>query len=383
MSAPTKFTGLILASGVKQSDPTRAVIEALSPFSVKVLSSELMYVRDRFIFSLLIELSPDHQEAIASDLEEITKAGEIDVAYEFAPFAIPPSQGEKSQQNLRVVARALTPALLLEVSSLLKGRADLDSLRIYSDGDLQVADIGYELLASELEFVSGQIKAALKGLRLAGAITDRSVHTIGHESVILDMDSTFINEEVIDLLAELAGVGVEVAAITENAMQGNLDFATSLKARVELLKGKPSSLLDEARSRISLTAGASELVAKIHSHQGRVGIVSGGFHDVIDQFLEPLGLDLVKANRFEIVDGLFTGKVLGEIVDSAVKAETLRNFSQGSSRAIAIGDGANDIAMINSSDMGIAFCAKPALAAEADLVINERDLRYVELLLGY
>jgi phosphoserine phosphatase len=135
--------------------------------------------------------------------------------------------------------------------------------------------------------------------------------------------------------------------------------------------------------KITLTPGAKELVTAVKAAGGRVGIVSGGFHDVIDQFLAPLDLDLIRANRFEIVDGKFTGKLSGPIVDRAAKAKTLTEFGSGSQRTVAIGDGANDIAMLDVADIGIAFCARPALAKVADIRIYVRDLQAVLPLIGY
>ena len=381
MSEATKFTGLILASGVIDGDPTLTLLEALAPFRLTILDSSLITIRDRFIFSLLIELIPDHTEAVAADLDAITAAGKVDIAYDFSPFAHRPSQ--PSTALCTFVGAKLSPSLVLAINSAIAGRGCIRHFSIqardgFSFGTIQ-ADLSPEAI--------GSLREELKALSTKESVAiyiEPSTHSrSGNDAILLDMDSTFINEEVIDLIADIAGVGVEVASITERAMQGELNFEESLRARVRLLKGQPISIFDLARARLNLTPGAIELVATLHQRRSRVGIVSGGFHDVIDEFLAPLNLDLIHANRFEIEDGTLTGEVLGDIVGPVNKSEVLGTFSQSSSRSIAIGDGANDILMIEAADIGIAFCAKPKLIEVADISLTHRDLRSILPLIGY
>ena len=197
--------------------------------------------------------------------------------------------------------------------------------------------------------------------------------------VVLDVDSTLIGEEVVDLLASAAGVGDEVAAITAAAMRGELDFASSLTRRVGLLAGLPAAVLPDLRARITVTEGARELIGAVHAAGGAIAAVSGGFRQVLDPLAAELGLDRWHANDLEIADGVLTGRVLGGIVDSAAKRDRLVAWSDelGADRTIAIGDGANDLLMMAAASLSIAFDAKPAVRAAADIALPGRSLRPV------
>jgi phosphoserine phosphatase len=382
MTAPTKFTGLLLASGVNQADPLAAVLEVLAPFSLTVLSADNVVVRDRFIYTLLVELSPDHVAPLSADLDQISAAGVIDIAYDFTAFALPPS-ADLEPYHSTTVAASLSPAQILELHKVIASGAQVTAQKVVMDGSFTVLHLDFLVGASGANALCEEIRAMSRSLGLATAVNSKREARIGGEAILFDMDSTFINQEVIDEVAALAGVGEEVSAITDRAMKGELDFKASLIERVRLLKGQPADLLQRVQEKITLTSGAREFVAAAHAHGARVGIVSGGFHDVIDEILAPLGLDLIVANRFEIVDGILTGEVLGEIVDREVKARTLASFGDGASRRVAVGDGANDTAMIQGADLGVAFCAKPALQEVAGVVLNHRDLRALLPLLSY
>ena len=199
--------------------------------------------------------------------------------------------------------------------------------------------------------------------------------------VVFDADSTLLRNEVIELIADEAGRGPEVAAATEAAMRGEVDFATSLRSRVQALRGVPLDAFERVRTRVEPTPGASELIAAIHARGGRAAVVSGGFHEVLDAVAPPLGVDVWRANRLASADGALTGLVDGEIVDAAAKAASLREWASSygvpTRRTIAIGDGANDLQMMAASGLGLAFNAKPAVRAQADLVIGAVDLREV------
>lgn len=199
--------------------------------------------------------------------------------------------------------------------------------------------------------------------------------------VVLDADSTLIRNEVIELLADEAGRRAEVAAATTAAMRGDVDFATSLRSRVRALAGVSTAAFARVLARIEPTPGVRELVAAVHERGGVVGVVSGGFHEILDTVAPALGVDEWRANRLCVDDGALTGHVDGAIVDAVTKADTLRGWAARhgvpDTGTVAVGDGANDLRMMAAAALGVAFNAKPAVRAQADLVIGPVDLAQV------
>lgn len=207
-----------------------------------------------------------------------------------------------------------------------------------------------------------------------------------HILVVLDVDSTLIENEVIELLAGAAGSLEKVARITSRAMNGELDFENSLRERVATLAGLPESVFADVASHIQITRGAEAMIEGVHRAGGRVGVVSGGFHELVDGLADALGLDYRCANRLEVVDGHLTGRLSGPIIDSAAKATTLRQWAADAGvpmlQTIAVGDGANDIPMMAAAGLSIGFDAKAPVRDEADLVMDERDLSQILALAG-
>jgi phosphoserine phosphatase len=204
--------------------------------------------------------------------------------------------------------------------------------------------------------------------------------------VQLDVDSTFIQQEAIELLAAKAGVLEEVSRITAAAMRGELDFAQSLVARVALLQGLSEDSFVQVQQEITVTDGAAELVTLLHKKGHFVSLVSGGFTNILQPMVDAMKIDFYRANTLEVVDGKLTGKVLGAIIDRAAKADALREFATACgvdlSNTVAIGDGANDLDMMDIAGISIAFNAKPIVEAAADYAITEPSLRSVASLIN-
>jgi phosphoserine phosphatase len=204
--------------------------------------------------------------------------------------------------------------------------------------------------------------------------------------VVFDVDSTLIEDEVIELLADVAGKRAEVAEVTERAMRGELDFAESLRERVKALAGLPESVFADVFKRVTPTTGVVELIDAVHAAGGLVGAVSGGFTQVLTPLAAQLKLDFARANDLEVVDGKLTGKVTGCIVDRAVKAESLIEWAKASgvenANTVAVGDGANDLDMLATAGLGVAFNAKPIVREKAQIVIEKQDLRELIPVLG-
>jgi len=218
------------------------------------------------------------------------------------------------------------------------------------------------------------------------ALVPAALRQAPRKLLVMDVDSTLIRQEVIELLAAYAGKREEVAAVTEAAMRGELDFAQSLHARVAVLAGLPADVVDSVRAEVTLSDGAAALVAAFKAAGHPVAVVSGGFSQILGPLAEGLGLDYWAANDLEIVDGALTGKVLGGVVDRAAKENYLRQWAEVEGipmeHTIAVGDGANDLDMLGAAGIGVAFNAKPAVRAAADTAVTMPYLDAVRHIAG-
>jgi phosphoserine phosphatase len=245
--------------------------------------------------------------------------------------------------------------------------------------ELLVSHVGVDAIKKPLAVIANTTEVDI-GVQAGG------LHRRAKKLIVLDVDSTLIQQEVIELLANHAGVGKQVKEITDRAMNGELDFAQALTERVKLLADLPASIIDDVREEITLTPGARTLIRTLKKLHHKVGIVSGGFAEVITPIAEELGIDFIAANHLEVLNGKLTGRTTGQIIDRAGKANALRQFAQLAdvdlADTVAIGDGANDLDMIALAGLGIAFNAKPVVRASADTSVTTPYLDSVLYLLG-
>ena len=379
------FTGLILVSGEDRPGITEKLMSLLSEFSVLVLDIEQLVIRGRLIFTVLISLDESHASAIAADLELLEKEIGFDIAIDFAEE----QDSAENPANLHVViiSDSLKPASIAVVAAeLSKIQANISAIRRTSSEPLTAIELDISCPDKSIKEVQKLLAVVAISHKIDLAVEQGNGLRSAKRLVMLDMDSTLIVQEVIDLLAAKAGVAEEVSAITQKAMAGEMDFAQSLQARVSLLAGLNESMLSEVRGEITLTQGAEKLIQTLHSKGHKVGVVSGGFIDVIEPILKELKIDFYRANKLQILNGKLTGKLEGEIIDRAAKLKALVEFAKNEgvqmSQTVAIGDGANDLDMIESAGLGVAFNAKPKVAAAAATTISGSDLSAVLLLMG-
>ncbi|MGX5654640.1 phosphoserine phosphatase SerB [Geodermatophilus nigrescens] len=288
--------------------------------------------------------------------------------------------------HVTLLGRPVPPSAVAGAATAIAGvGGNIDAIRRLSD---------HPVTALELT-VSGAEATALRTALAAVATAtgaDLAVEPVGlarrsKRLIVLDVDSTLVRGEVIDELAARAGRAAEVARITAAAMNGELDFAESLRARVATLAGLPVEVLDEVREHLELTPGARTLIRTLQRHGFRCGIVSGGFTQITDPLAASLGLDFAAANTLEVADGRLTGGLVGEIVDRAGKARALARFAGEHGipleQTVAVGDGANDLDMLNAAGLGIAFNAKPMVREQAHTALNQPYLDAVLQVLGF
>jgi len=380
-----QYTGLILLSGVDKPGITASLFEVLSAFAITILDIEQVVIKDRLILTALIALNPAHEEAITADLESCATTLEVDIATLFSYEAKSATSTKAGLVHVVILSTKMNPKAISELSTgMRESGANIE--RITRLASTPVTAIEFVLSGANQEELSQILSpiAASNGVDIA--VQPGGLQRHARKLVQLDVDSTLIQQEVIELLAAKAGVGSEVISITEQAMRGEIDFEQSLRARVALLKGLPVSAISEVQEQILLTPGAKTLVSTLHTLGHTVAVVSGGFIDVIAPLLMKLDIKFFKANTLGIENGLLTGEVIGPIIDRAAKAAALKEFAAAQSismdQTIAIGDGANDLDMIAAAGLGIAFNAKPAVKAAADSSLSQPYLDSVLYLLG-
>ncbi len=379
------YTGLILVSGEDRPGITEALFSTLAPFSLTIMDIEQVVIRSRLILTILISLDRAHASAIESDLNEKAESLDLDIAIAFSEQKSESIAAKTGLTHVVILSQELKPSALAAISSAIAGvKANIE--RIQRTASYPVTAI--ECVVSGV--ATSTLKSALTPLASQHAV-DIAVSPGGlmrwaKKLVLMDVDSTLISQEVIELLGAKAGVQAQVKEITDRAMAGEIDFEASLRERVALLKGLPESVIGEVRNEISLTPGAKTLVSTLQKLGHTVAVVSGGFINVIEPLLESLHIEHFRANTLEIKDRVLTGQLQGPIIDRAAKATALRDFAKIEhvelEQTVAIGDGANDLDMIELAGLGIAFNAKPAVRAAADSALSAPYLDSVLYLLG-
>ena len=382
---PPAFTGLILVSGEDRPGITQSLMKVLSQFSVNVIDVEQLIIRDRLLLTVLITLDESHAEAVAADLSILQEEIGLDIAIDFVHHE---QNNENSELlNVVIIGESIKPIGLAAVADeIARLGGNIIAIRRTATTPVLAIELNIEIPNKSIKEVQRSLAKVAITNRIDLAVEPSSRAREAKRLVLLDMDSTLIQQEVIDLLAKHAGKLDQVSQITERAMAGDLDFSQALSARVSLLAGLDQSVIELVRKEITLTNGAKELIETLHKQGHKVGVVSGGFLDVIEPILKDLKIDFYRANKLEIMNGKVTGKTEGAIIDRVAKFNSLQEFAKIEgvelSQTVAIGDGANDLDMIEAAGLGIAFNAKPKVAAAAATTISTSDLSTVLLLMG-
>ena len=382
MPEPATPTLLVTVSGHDRPGLTSTLFDAIADVGAEVLDLEQVVVRGHLTLALLLAAGPRDSRLRKVVVSVGTSLG-MKVAVQSGTGDNAPRRGGRAAVVV-LGAPLLASAVAAVAARIAAHGANIDRIRRLSrypvttvEFDISGADIA--TLRTELS-----LEASVRGVDIA--VAPAGLARRGRRLVVMDVDSTLIQDEVIDLLAGRAGKEAEVAQVTAAAMRGDLDFAASLRARVAALAGLPVSVLDEVRADIQLTPGARTLVRTLKRLGFSVALVSGGFIEIVGPLAAELEIDHAHANRLEVCDGLLTGALVGPIVDRPGKAEALRRFAAAEhlpmSRTVAIGDGANDLDMLAAAGLGIAFNAKPIVRQQADTAVNVPYLDAVLYLLG-
>jgi phosphoserine phosphatase len=399
---PERLTARAVLTVTGQDRPgvTARLFSALAEVSggagVEVLDVEQVVVHGHLVLGVVVSAAPaegaepeDEKELLAR-LERLAADVAADTGMQVQVESASESQPEPlpagRPHHVIVLGNPVPPGAVAGAAQAIAGiGGNIDAIRRLSD---------YPVTSFELTVVGAESTALRTALGAVSAATgaDIAVEQAGlarrsKRLVVLDVDSTLVRGEVIDELAARAGRAADVARITAAAMNGELDFAASLRARVSTLAGLPVSVLDEVREALELTPGARTLIRTLQRLGFRCGIVSGGFTQITDPLAQALGLDFAAANTLEVADGRLTGGLVGEIVDRPGKARALGRFAAQFGipleQTVAVGDGANDLDMLNAAGLGIAFNAKPVVREQAHAALNQPYLDAVLQVLGF
>ena len=377
-------TVMATLSGDDRPGVTSALFAAVAHHKVSVLDVEQLVVRGRLVLAVLLGgVEHADEEILVRDLQDAGHGLGLQVSVTVG--GPPDDVHRRNRLHVTVMGAPLRPESVAEITAAIAGLGgNIDRIRRIAS--YPVTAIVLEASGASVDALRGPLASIASASGCDVAVQRKEIDRRGQLLVVMDVDSTLIAHEVIDLLAEEAGVGVEVQAITERAMRGELDFEQSLRARVALLSGLDEAALQTVRAKITLTPGARTLCRTLNKLGFKIALVSGGFIEVVEPIAHELGIDHVRANRLEIHDGRLTGGLMGPVIDRKAKQQALEEFAAEEgiplSRTIAIGDGANDIDMLTRAGLGVAFNAKPATRAAADTAVNVPYLDSVLYLLG-
>ena len=373
---------LVRLSGSDRPGITAAVLAEIDSAGIVLHEMDQLVVRGNLTLDLLVE-SP----AGVAPVDVLTPlADELGVRLDVEPAPpADPTRQAGPRSVVTVIAPRLTAGALAAVTGAI-ATAGANIARIVRLAHRPVCAFEFRVSGGDPVTLRGVLLDAAASHGVDVAVQPERLERRAKRLVVLDVDSTLIRDEVIELIADEAGCGAEVAAITARAMEGDLDFAESLRARVALLAGTDVAALDRAAARVRLTPGARTLVGTLKRLGYTVAVVSGGFDHVVDPIAAELGIDHAVANRLEVVDGRLTGGLVGPILDRAGKARELERIAALErvplEQTVAIGDGATDLDMIAAAGLGVAFNAKPVVRAAADTSVNVPRLDAILFLLG-
>jgi phosphoserine phosphatase len=375
-------TLLITLTGKDRPGVTSLVFSTVAAFGVEVLDIEQIVLRRRLVLGVLVT-APRDWKALRTALERV--GDELEMQVEVDRGTGDNRHRPDGRSHVTVLGMPLKPAAVAAIAGRIADTgANID--RIERMARYPVTAIDLHVSGADPQRLRLVLAEEAARQSVDVAVQPASLLRHGMRLIVMDVDSTLVQGEVIEMLAEHAGCLDEVARVTEAAMRGELDFEESLRERVALLKGLDASALDRVYDSILLAPGARTLVRTLKRLGYRFGIVSGGFTAVTDRIAADLGIDFYAANELEVVDGRLTGNIVGDVVDRAGKAEALKRFAAeaGVSQAatIAIGDGANDLDMLSAAGLGIAFNAKPVVQQAADTSVNVPYLDAIIYLLG-
>lgn len=393
---------LISFLGPDQPNQFNRMMQVLTTHQLDILDVGQAVIHNQLTLGLVVATDqPTHAALAMKDM--LLLAHEIGLSLYFKPISAAEYQqwvkeGGRTKYIVTVLSRELTAAHLqavtqiisqhgfnIETVSRLSGRLGMDE---HDNDQHRKACVEFGLSGQMLDALAlrADCLKLSTNLSIDIAVQEDNAYRRNRRLVCFDMDSTLIEQEVIDELALEAGVGEQVAEITERAMQGDLDFKQSFAARVTLLKGLDSQVLEKIAQRLTITEGTERLISTLKALGYRTAILSGGFQYFAEKLQQQLGIDEVYANQLDIVDGRVTGEVVGQVVDGARKAELLRMLAekQGISlqQVIAVGDGANDLPMLSIAGLGVAFRAKPLVRQNATQAISSVGLDGILYLLG-